>query len=139
MKIEVKIDFKGLLDVQNAVSGPAGRAAVMDGLKAGAFLVQSTAQQSILAGGKSGRTYGKRGHRASAPGEPPANDTGTLVRGISVQVGSDDLSYDVNSLADYAGFLEFGTSKMAPRPYLQPAAIVNLDKIAKLILDKLRL
>lgn len=135
MKIDVKVDLKAVEELEKKLGGTEGKAAVMRGLKAGAFLIQSTAQQSILAGGKTGKQYGK--HRASAPGEAPASDTGTLVRGITARVGSEPLSYEVHSVADYAGFLEYGTSKMAARPYMQPAATKSADKIVKLVADEL--
>lgn len=141
MRLEIKIDDAVLKEIENELSGSAGERRVMNAIRAGAFLVQSTAQQKILRGPKSGRTYkqGKKGtHRASAAGEAPANRTGTLVRGINIQPGDEPLSYDVNSLADYAGYLENGTSKMAPRPYLMPSARECADKIAELIADALK-
>jgi hypothetical protein len=141
MRLEIRVDSTVLKEIEDQISGSEGQSRVMTALRAGAFLVQSTAQRKILSGPKSGRFYksGKKGtHRASAPGEAPANDTGTLVRGINIQPGDEPLSYDVNSLADYAGYLENGTSKMAPRPYLMPSARESADKIAELIADALR-
>jgi HK97 gp10 family phage protein len=38
----------------------------------------------------------------------------------------------VESRADYSGFLEFGTSKMGARPYLQPALEENRPKIRRM-------
>lgn len=85
-----------------------------------AFEIQADAMESMT-GGRSGRLYGA--HRASAPGEPPAIDTGLLANTIGVMSGfeSRGLSAIVFVNADYGMHLEFGTHKMAPRPFLRPA------------------
>ena len=58
-------------------------------IKGGAQLIRGEAIKSIQTGPKSGRTYEKynprRTHKASAPGQPPASDTGNLVRNIMVR------------------------------------------------------
>jgi HK97 gp10 family phage protein len=79
------------------------------------------AQQSIIRGPKTGNLYRikgrKRRHRASAPGEPPANLSGTLQRSIDFEVqGSHSMEFGAE--APYAGFLELGTKNMEPREYL---------------------
>lgn len=56
---------------------------------------------------------------SSAPGGPPHSRTGTLSR--SYYYKASRLSLEVGATAEYAGFLEFGTSKMAARPALRPA------------------
>jgi len=99
-------------------------------------LVQGTAVQSITSGAKSGINYTlynpRRQHQASAPGEAPAADTGYLHSNIIWNVDSDSLGGSVESRAEYSEFLEFGTSKMAARPFLQPAAEENRPKLTKL-------
>jgi HK97 gp10 family phage protein len=62
-------------------------------------------------------------HQASAPGQPPATDTGRLLNSIGHTVGSDadGLYADVSARVAYAVFLELGTRYMAPRPFLRPA------------------
>lgn len=85
--------------------------------------VRSEAIKSIATGSKSGRIY-KRGtviHRASAAGEAPATDTGFLVSNIALVVDRERTGASVESRANYSGELEFGTRKMAARPFLQPA------------------
>lgn len=74
---------------------------------------------SIDRGPKSGRMYGK--HQASAPGQSPATDTGGLVKSINWRTFNRGLSAEVGSNIFYAPFLEDGTSKMVPRPWLRPA------------------
>ena len=75
----------------------------------------------ITSGGRSGRLY--NGHRASAPGEPPAARTSQLTSSIDLAgaEGPDGPDWGVGSPLDYALFLEIGTWKMAPRPSLEPA------------------
>lgn len=83
---------------------------------------------------KSGRYYvvsrtGKL-HRASAPGESPAIDTGNLVNSFEIKKINDAL-FKINVNADYASHLEFGTTKMAPRPFLIPAVEKLKDYFVK--------
>ena len=51
--------------------------------------------------------------------------TGNLRNSIGSDV--EGLSADIGPTADYGGYVEFGTSKMAPQPYLMPATDRNLD------------
>lgn len=59
-------------------------------------------------------------HKASAPGEPPARLTGKLESSLTTRTpGFTSMQYSAgNEDVVYAGFLEEGTSKMEPRPYL---------------------
>ena len=97
-------------------------------------LVRNTAVQSISQGTKSGVIYTKGGKtsRRSAAGEPPATDTGFLVNNIALKIDSDGLGVSVESRADYSLALEFGTSKMSARPFMQPALESNKGKIRQL-------
>lgn len=82
--------------------------------------ITNEARESLLRP-KGGRIYvTKRGtHQASAPGEPPANWYGDLFSGIaSYRVG--DYGLVVSSSA-HSGFMEHGTSHIAPRPFMGPA------------------
>lgn len=88
--------------------------------------VEKEAKQSILSGDKTGHTYtrGNVAHRASAPGEAPASDTGRLVNSINTEVSKSALESTVSAgsgAVKYARMLEFGTTKMAARPFLFPA------------------
>ncbi len=121
-----------------------------------AIVVQAEARRLTGGPGTGGRTYkrtkGKKGsskyHRVSAPGQPPARDFGVLTnsimhlvkRGIGLVsgwVGSDIDSIrnklaargDVGSDVNYPFFLEVGTSKMQPRPWLRPALKKSEKKI----------
>lgn len=64
---------------------------------------------------------GARLHRASAPGEPPAIDTGHLVNSIHCeQLGPMRWTVTTGD-CEYAKALEYGTVNMAARPYMRPA------------------
>ena len=108
-------------------------------LRGGGQLIRGEAIRSIQTGPKSGRTYEKynprRTHKASAPGQAPASDKGNLVSQImSVADGKNTL---VESRAEYSKFLEFGTSKMLPRPFLFPASEKSTKKIVQVLIQKL--
>ena len=64
-------------------------------------------------------------HRASAPGQPPASDTGVLAESIAVETGPTGLTATVESRAEYSEHLEHGTDNIAPRPFMRPAAEVG--------------
>jgi len=102
----------------------------------GGNLVRNTAVQSIQSNQSSGRIYQKynprREHTASTAGNPPNTDTGFLVNNINVVIDGDGLGASVESRADYSEALEFGTSKMGARPFLQPALEENRRKIKQM-------
>ena len=109
-------------------------------LLGGGQLIRGEAVRSIQQGSKSGKTYKKynptRTHKASAPGEAPASDTGFLVSNIRVKEQKDVVV--VSSEASYSKFLEFGTSKMLARPFLFPAFEKSKPKIAEVIFRKIK-
>lgn len=86
------------------------------------------ARQLIIKGPKTGKLYRisgrKKKHRASSPGEAPANLSGNLQRSVNFLVqGSDSMKF--GAYIEYGGFLELGTSKMEARPYLIKAIDSN--------------
>lgn len=108
--------------------------------------IRTDAATSILTEPKTGRTYedvfvringkvvpiqkradAKRNlsavHRASAPGEPPASDTGTLVGSLKWEGNA--LEGKVFSRLKYAFWLEYGTKYMKERPFMRPAVKKN--------------
>lgn len=88
------------------------------------------AELEVLKGQRSGKVYrkpfSKATYTASAPGEPPARRTGNLRMHWNGQVKSENASSggvaivaELESQEPYAGYLENGTSKMAPRPFVE--------------------
>jgi HK97 gp10 family phage protein len=110
--VEVRVEdgFKGISEF---VRAQAGR------------VVRETAQaiameaQASMRGPKSGRLYGE--HRASAPGEAPAIQSGELVGSVRPEMVGEQEAI-VGADADYVGMLEYGTLEMAARPFMTPAA-----------------
>lgn len=104
------------------LTGPQLPASVGKALVEGAEVIRADAVASL----DDGAILGK-GHVASAPGEPPNSDTrklaesGTVLElteesgviATGVQFGDDEVIY--------AGWQEFGNSRLAERPYLRPA------------------
>ena len=68
-------------------------------------------------------SYGIRPpHTASAPGMPPASDTGSLLASIGSELLEEDtVKGRVHADKVYALYLEYGTRYMAPRPFMLPA------------------
>lgn len=74
-----------------------------------ALILQGAIRQTMSTPGR-GRTCQRKGvqHRASAPGDPPAVDTGQLRAGVAI-VPAGDSSLRVGPTAEYAAALEYGT------------------------------
>jgi len=87
-------------------------------------------KRRIRTGAKSGKQYGN--HTASAPGQSPANWTGELVNSISVENKGRTSEVIIDS--PYAEFLELGTSKMRPRPFILP----SIQSVKKQLNEKLK-
>ena len=91
--------------------------------------IELDAERSITAGSVSGA-----GHVPSAPGQPPNADTRLLDGSIETEVQAQmPPTVTVTSKAPYAAALEFGTSKMAARPYMRPATERNRDDVTRLV------
>ncbi|WP_066045934.1 MULTISPECIES: HK97-gp10 family putative phage morphogenesis protein [Sphingomonadales] len=96
-------------------------------LFAGGESIQIEAQLSITQGAVSGKN-----HVPSKPGEPPNQNTGRLGDNIeTVQKGT--LLVEVSSNAPYSIPLEFGTSKMAARPFMRPARDKKRAEVVALV------
>ncbi len=139
MDFSVQIDGLQSLSSMPARVQAAVTSQIQAGLYASAQQVRTEAIKSVQAGDKSGRVYKRRTvmHRASAPGEAPASDTGRLVNSIQAYNnpgGSEAFVVAGRGTVLYAALLEFGTSRMAARPFMVPA----LEKSRAWINDRLR-
>lgn len=57
--------------------------------------------------------------------------TGTLRRSIGSEPGPGKFEVTIGTDVEYAPYLEFGTSRMSPRPYLRPAIEETLPSIGE--------
>jgi HK97 gp10 family phage protein len=75
-----------------------------------------------------GEAYIKQsfGTSPSQPGETPGVDTGKLRNSIRAE-RERAAQWAISTDTEYAAHLEFGTSRMAPRPFMSPA----LDYLAR--------
>jgi len=64
---------------------------------------------------------GGKAHYPSAPGNPPAIDTGDLIKSLIVDVRKDAVEFGATDAAPHGALLEKGTKRMKARPWLQPA------------------
>jgi len=133
MRIQIqppRVEIAGLSDeVRKAVAAT---------VEASARMVLNDANRAIASPPKTGRIYTRGGveHQASAAGEAPATDTGRLIgsgRADAEILQGDKIRGLVEYTVAYAVYLEFGTRKMAARPFLVPAIERNKARIAQLI------
>lgn len=117
--------------------GPELARRVSQALYVGGDAVRVEAQTSITEGAVSGKH-----HVPSKPGEPPNADTHHLSDRIET-TQPEPLTVHVTSNADYGGYLERGTSKMAARPYMAPAlakkrgeVVENVQKAARSLIKE---
>lgn len=124
------VKITGHDNVSRKLRGLAGEATIRkvgSALFAAGQMIQVEAQLSITEGAVSGR-----GHVPSRPGEPPKQNTGVLANNIETVLVA-PLRVEVSSNAPYARALEFGTSKMAERPYMRPAVAKKKAEVVALV------
>lgn len=124
------VKITGADKASRRLRGLAGEATIRkvgSALLAAGQLIQVEAQLSITNGAVSGK-----GHVRSRPGEPPKNEFGTLADNIETVLVA-PLRVEVSSNAPYARALEFGTSKMAERPYMRPAVAKKRKEAVALV------
>lgn len=113
-------------------------AAASRGLQTALLQGERILKGDILSRPGTGRSYprGKdRVHVASAPGEPPAPDTGNLrartQADTDLRHDGDDLTGRVVANVDYAEALEVGTERMAARPFLRTLARDHAEPLTR--------
>jgi len=72
------------------------------------------------------------GTRRSAPGEPPAVQTGRLYRSITTERPK-LLVRLVGTNVNYGRHLEEGTERILPRPWLKPALQASIDRTRQIL------
>lgn len=97
--------------------------------------IEIDAEHSITAGSISGK-----GHVPSRPGQPPNRDTGDLDKNIETTVEAQNPpTVHVTSHMPYSAALEYGTSKMAARPFMRPATEKNRKKVGQKVANAVRI
>jgi hypothetical protein len=145
-----EVRAEGFQKVQVMVGGLPSKLfkQVKEALIEGAVDLRNTMISSMRDTPKTGRAYRRGGkiHIASSPYNPPAIDTGELVRSITMEARANEVEVGAESGAPYAKFLEGGSfskasgrsgasrGKMLPRPFMKPA----LDKHLPEIRDKVK-
>ena len=137
---EVKIEVKGTSDFILKLGSISDKSAVevRKAINQGALMVKSDALRAIKK-----RSFGTKYMRKgkvmyrSIPGQAPNKMDGTLERNILVSTGKYDLGKtyyaEVRANTPYAEALEYGTVKMAARPFMGPAVKKNEAAIELLI------
>jgi len=144
--IGIKLDGMAQLLGQLKALGADTDDVVLETINDLATDTHALAVAGISHSGGGGRTYKKynprRTHTASAPGQYPASDTGELainvrMAGLSLAtVGS--MMATVGTSILHGAWLEFGTSRMAARPWLMPSferAKIGIEKELKLRIE----
>ena len=129
IKIEFKRNLNKVIDALDSIAGQRMTEACIH--------VQNKTKEK-LSGKRTGRVYRvpgtKKTYVASAPGEPPAVMTGQLRTSIKYRiVGDMKVTGEVGSELKKAPMLEFGTRKMAARPFLRPTFQEELPEIKNIL------
>lgn len=139
-----RVEFSGFDELigELRAAGPKAREPLFGAVRDGAPRIVNRAKQGIAKGPKTGKVYTQRfatsksgnvfaygsrpPHRASAPGEYPAADTGKLMGSIhdpqEVSLTPTHLTIDIDANAAYAAALEFKPPERGGRPFLSKAA-----------------
>jgi phage gpG-like protein len=137
----ITMEIQGLEQVKAEIRRIGKKAAdgVSNAIKATGLEVISDVKKRIQRGPKSGITYtrGNITHTASAPGQAPATDTGVLASSVYF-TQSAKYEATIGSRLAYAAYLEFGTTRIKPRPSWTPAVEAATPKLAKRIEDAIR-
>jgi len=123
-KVSVRIDL--------ALGDIIAKVSVIRGVQAATYEAEAILVDLLSQPG-AGKVYkrGKKKHRASKPGDPPAVDTGNLRRNRSREVyETPDGATGVLSLnMEYAEALEVGTEKVEPRPSIGTIPTVYGERV----------
>jgi len=83
--------------------------------------------------GQTKKILGARGSNRSKPGEFPHKDYGLLRQSIATDYDQSTLTARIGSALSYAKYLELGTRKMRPRPFLRRTLAEERETIRQMI------
>ena len=137
--INLKVENVKAVQAALRLYGDKAERNVLRVVDATALSINRDVKDLMNRGTKTGRLYRRRNieHRASAPGQAPATDTGFLLSSIYYERNT-PLSATVGSRLAYAYYLEFGTLRIAPRPAWLPATEKNREKFNRLLEEGIR-
>lgn len=141
----VRIEMDGLNQLLGQLQklGAVGQEVIEETIFDIATETQMEAVKGINGPPKSGMVYEKynpnRTHTASAPGQYPASDTGRLASSVRM-LPDGPVAWVVGTNVTYGPMLEFGTSRMAARPWLLPSfekAKIGIEREMRVKLEAL--
>jgi HK97 gp10 family phage protein len=126
MSLEITVDTKG---IERLIQQEPQR--VDAWLRGVAIMIANDVKISFNTG-PAGRAYkrGRKFHVASSPGYAPNVDTGALRASVRSRPAG-RLAYQISVGTSYAAYLEYGTAKMAARPFMGPVFASWAKKIEK--------
>lgn len=135
--LNANLDFSGLLDISNdlkALSKAENRRVLNKATRAGANVVRNEARKRApKKTGKLKRNIVTLSQKGRGLNEAVS---GVHIRGRNPKTGNSDNSMKANNPnnAFYWRFLEMGTSKMAPRPFIRPSFEAKQQEIDRAII-----
>ncbi|WP_437870859.1 HK97-gp10 family putative phage morphogenesis protein [Methylorubrum extorquens] len=122
----VKVDARLAANLRGVTAAVEGE--VFKAIYAAADIIAAEAALSITRGSVSGKN-----HVPSAPGQPPNADTRQLDTNIIVRPDRPRLAAQIITQAPYSAHLEYGTARMAARPFMRPALLDHSQTALALI------
>lgn len=115
-----------------------GNVPLTTGLRKSGIFIRRELVKALTTGKRTGRIYriNGRNHQASAPGEIPAKLSGRLAKSVGYTVATKRLTIGEGMF--YAKFLEYGTSRMQPRPHLAVTVERLQEQVSVIIGDEIR-
>ena len=117
------------VNINQQLAGRISQQALQKGIRAATIEAERLVIDDLSKPGKG--EVRRDGSRASAPGDPPAADTGRLRQSVSSEVTTTatEVVGKVSANAEYAAHLEIGTESIAPRPFMSRLLTVHLDRV----------
>ena len=140
MTLAIHVDSKATLDALKRMSNDVQDRASQVALMRAGLVLERAAKLKLTENGRHERGT----PTPSAPGTPPAAITSTLKASVYVthplRVGMGDYMVMVGPTVIYGRVQELGggPNNLPARPYMQPAAAENADKIREAYIDALR-
>ena len=124
--MNIAVNFQGLNEYRDRIKQSPQKAsyAIENAMKVFTVAMKADIKNSLNIREKEGKVY-----ISSSPGLPPHKRTGHLFQSVynNLEKSGKLITGTIGDNAEYAVFLEYGTSKMPPRPYIRPAVDRNMN------------